>query len=107
MCVSASGASGLMWHVMNPYDWLNKFYSFCMAAIASFVSRHGLSINVRCRDQPNCYCFKTIVYKYVTRWITLLIDHMQLRAYLIRNWAPHAINSHMHLAVAILSGKKK
>ena len=31
---------------------------------------------------------------------------MQLRAYLIINRAPHVINSHMHLAVAILSGKK-
>ena len=35
-----------------------------------------------------------------------LIDHMQLRAYLIRNRAPHVINSHVHQAVAILSGKK-
>ena len=34
------------------------------------------------------------------------IDHMQLWAYLIRNRAPHVINSHVHLAVAILSGKK-
>ena len=34
------------------------------------------------------------------------IDHMQLRAYLIRNRAPHVINSHVHQAVAILSGKK-
>ena len=31
---------------------------------------------------------------------------MQLHAYLIRNWAPHVINSHMHQAVAILSDKK-
>ena len=35
------------------------------------------------------------------------IDHMQLCAYLTRNRAPHVINSHMRLAVAILSGKKK
>ena len=34
------------------------------------------------------------------------IDHMQLRAYLIRNRAPNVINSHVHQAVAILSGKK-
>ena len=34
------------------------------------------------------------------------IDHMQLRAYLIRNQAPHVINSHVHQAVAILSGKR-
>ena len=31
---------------------------------------------------------------------------MQLRAYLIRNRAPHVINNHVHLTVAILSGKK-
>ena len=30
---------------------------------------------------------------------------MQLRTYLIRNRAPHVINSHVHQAVAILSGK--
>ena len=35
-----------------------------------------------------------------------VIDHVQLRAYLIRNQAPHVINNHMHLSVAILSGKK-
>ena len=35
-----------------------------------------------------------------------IIDLMQLRAYLIRNQAPHVINSHVHLAVAILSGEK-
>ena len=34
------------------------------------------------------------------------IDHMQLRAYLITNRALHVINGHVHLAVAILSGKK-
>ena len=31
---------------------------------------------------------------------------MQLRAYLIRNRAPHVINGHVHQAVTILSGKK-
>ena len=36
----------------------------------------------------------------------MIIDHMQLCAYLIRNQVPHVINSHMHLAVAILTGKK-
>ena len=34
------------------------------------------------------------------------IDHMQLRAYIIRNWAPHVINNHMHVAVTILIDKK-
>ena len=31
---------------------------------------------------------------------------MQLRAYLIRNWVPHVIINHMHVAVTILNGKK-
>ena len=31
---------------------------------------------------------------------------MQLPAYLIRNRALHVINNHVHLTVAILSGKK-
>ena len=31
---------------------------------------------------------------------------MELRAYLITNWAPHVFNNHVHLTVAILSGKK-
>ena len=35
-----------------------------------------------------------------------VIDHMQLRAYLIRNQTPHVINNHVHLTVAILSDKK-
>ena len=34
------------------------------------------------------------------------IDHMQLHTYLIRNRTLHVVNNHMHLAVAILSGKK-
>ena len=33
------------------------------------------------------------------------IDHMQLHAYLIRNRALHVINNHVHLTIAILSGK--
>ena len=37
--------------------------------------------------------------------VEIAIDHMQLHAYLIRNRAPHVINSHVHQAVAILSSK--
>ena len=32
--------------------------------------------------------------------------YVVIRAHLIRNWAPHVINSYVHLAVSILSGKK-
>ena len=31
---------------------------------------------------------------------------MQLWTYLIRNWILHVINSHVHLTVTILSGKR-
>ena len=46
------------------------------------------------------------LFKTCGKNILCIIDHIQLRAYLIRNRAPHVINSHVHLAVAILSGKK-
>ena len=42
--------SGVIW---TPYDWLNKYYSFCMAAIVDIVSRCGLRIGARHRNQPN------------------------------------------------------
>ena len=31
-------ASEVMWHDMDPYDWLNKFCSFYMTAIDDIVS---------------------------------------------------------------------
>ena len=33
--------SGVIW---IPYDWLNKFYSFYVAAVVGIVSRHGLAL---------------------------------------------------------------
>ena len=45
--------SGMMWRDMDPYDWLNKYYSFCMAAIVDIVSRCGLRIEVCRRNQTN------------------------------------------------------
>ena len=41
-----------MWHDMDPYNWLNKFYSFCMAALVGITSRYGLRIEVRGSIQP-------------------------------------------------------
>ena len=38
--------SSMIW---TPYDWLNKFCSFCVVAIVGIVSRHGLSNE----SQPN------------------------------------------------------
>ena len=39
-----------MW---TPLDWLNKFYSFYMAAVVSIVSRCAPSKDTRNRNQPN------------------------------------------------------
>ena len=50
--------SAVIW---TPYDWLKKYYSFCMAAIVSIVSRHCLRIKARCRNQPNKS--KLLMYK--------------------------------------------
>ena len=43
-------SSGVIW---TPYDWLNNFYSFYMAAIVGIVCRCGLTIEVRRRNQTN------------------------------------------------------
>ena len=42
--------SGVIW---TPYDWINKFYSYNMAAIVGIASRSDLRIDVCCRNQPN------------------------------------------------------
>ena len=39
--------------ICTPYDCLNKFYSFCVAAIFGIISRHRLIIKAYCTKQPN------------------------------------------------------
>ena len=39
--------------ICTPFDWLNKFYSFYMAAIVGIVSRHGLTGEACHNNQPN------------------------------------------------------
>ena len=62
---------------MDPYNQLNKLYSFYMAAIVGIISRHSLTIEEHHRNQTNksklmLYCishefflqsFKTAVHK--------------------------------------------
>ena len=36
--------SGMMWCDMDPYDWLNKFYSCYMAILVSIFNGCGLGI---------------------------------------------------------------
>ena len=37
--------SGMMWHGMDPYNWLNKFYSCYMATVVIIINGHGLGID--------------------------------------------------------------
>ena len=39
--------SGKMWHDMDPYDWLNKFYGCYMTTVVSIVNGHSLGIDTR------------------------------------------------------------
>ena len=48
VCVSVCAlrpiiTSDVIW---TPYDWLNKFYNFYMAAVVVIISRHDLKIEV-------------------------------------------------------------
>ena len=59
------------------YDWLNKFYTFYMAAIVSIVSRSQLTIEAYRRNQTNKS--KLALYK---RWIHF---HSYLKQFYINN----------------------
>ena len=37
---------------MDPYDYLNKFYSFYMAVVVTIISRRDLRIEVYRNNQP-------------------------------------------------------
>ena len=39
--------------IWTPYNWLNKFYSCYMATVVGIVGRHGLTIKLYLRNQPN------------------------------------------------------
>ena len=55
----------MMWHDMDPYDWLNKSYKFYMAAVVSVISRRGLRIEAYHRNQQNKHkvaLFKPLFY---------------------------------------------
>ena len=51
MCVFVSPrgyvliTSDVMWCDIDPYDWLNKFYGFYMAAVVGMGSGHDVSIH--------------------------------------------------------------
>ena len=39
--------SGMMWCDIDPYGWLNKFYSCCIATVAHMLNERGLGIDMR------------------------------------------------------------
>ena len=64
------------------YHWLNKVYSFCMAAMVNIGSRCGLIIEVHHRNQPNMsklshyFHFLIVILNsctQATRWSTSVI----------------------------------
>ena len=42
--------SGVMWCDIDPYDWLNKFYGFYMAAVVGIISGCDVSIHTHRGD---------------------------------------------------------
>ena len=55
LCVCVSSlrlliTSGVIW---SPYDWLNKFYSFYMAAVVVIDDGHGLTVEAHRTNQRN------------------------------------------------------
>ena len=41
-------ASGMMWHDMDPCNWLYKLYSCYMGTVVIIVNGHGLGIGMHC-----------------------------------------------------------
>ena len=56
MCVWPSSYymlnSSTMWCDMDPYDWLDIFYTFYVAAVIDTISRFGITIEMCHRNQP-------------------------------------------------------
>ena len=44
VCVHPEAICSVMWSDMNPYDWLNKFYSLYIAAVIGIIDRCSLRI---------------------------------------------------------------
>ena len=40
--------SGMMWRHIDPYDWLNKFYSCYMAILVGIINGLDLGIDMHC-----------------------------------------------------------
>ena len=43
----------MMWHDIDPYDWLNKMYKFHIVAIVIIISRHSLRSEMHHINQSN------------------------------------------------------
>ena len=84
VCLSVSAprlviVSGVIW---TPYDWLNKFYCFCIAAVIGIVSRHGLTIEAHCRNQHNksrLALFKPLLHFYSQLYISKKMEYFSYK----------------------------
>ena len=58
---------------MDPYDWLNRFYSFYAAAVVSIVSRRGFTIDAWHENQPNkdklALCIPSVHFNSSLKWL--------------------------------------
>ena len=62
--------SGVIW---APYDCLNKFHSFCVAAVVDIL---GLSIDLHCRNQPIANKSKPLIH--INSHIKQLFKHNKM-----------------------------
>ena len=37
--------------IWTPFDWVHKFYSFCMVAVVDIINRRGLRVDICHRNQ--------------------------------------------------------
>ena len=54
--------SGVMWCDIDLYDWLNKIYGFCMAAVVGIVSGRGLSFHTPLAKKCGLMLYKPLLH---------------------------------------------
>ena len=78
--------------IWTPYDWLNKFYSFCV------VSRHGLTIEAHRKNQPNkskLALYKPLLHFYSQLKQLYISNKMECFSYK----GECGIHGHMHIGM--------
>ena len=66
--------SGIMWHDMNPYNWLNKFYSCYMATIVFIMNGEALALIFVIETKSWLALYKALIHCNTLIWpITILV----------------------------------